>query len=185
MSIEMFMMLMTMFSMAACILTLILTYEWKIRIERKYNADEQECYQTKQVVDDLDTSLFHVKEDLLELKTTFYKSGVEFLKVQADGHDKDIESIRKDLLDLQVISGTLPSKAGTMLEEVMNTEESLKAVQSKYQEVQAVVDSIKEKIEGLARAYGGLHFTSEEMENIRGRLEEIERSSNARQGDNS
>ena len=148
MSIEMFMMLMTMFSTAACILTLILTYEWKIRIERKYNADEQECYQTKQVVDDLDTSLFHVKEDLL---------------------------------DLQVISGTLPSKAGTMLEEVMNTEESLKAVQSKYQEVQAVVDSSKEKIEGLARAYGGLHFTSEEMEKIRDRLEEIERSSNAQQ----
>ena len=161
----------------ACLITSsivwCLTYEWKIRIEKKCAEVEETRNDLKQIVGDLDSALFHHKEDLLELKKTFYNCGLETLKVRSEDHDASIEAIRRDLLDLQVISGTLPSKAGTMLEEVSNTLEELKAVKSHYMETRALLDATKEQVEGLAKAYATIHFTSKTIEDIRNDIDDM------------
>jgi chromosome segregation ATPase len=163
--------LMTVFS----IVMVCLTYEWKIQVERKHSAIDTKWLQTKQSVDDLDTLVFNAKEDLFNLKNTFYSSGIETLKVRSEDHERAIGSLRKDLLDLQVISGTLPSRAGTMLQEVENTLEELKGLQSAYKEQQALLETTKEQLAKLATAYGELHFTGKELETIRDDLEELKR----------
>lgn len=162
-------------AMILSVVTLYLTYEWKLRVESKQNMIDQDNVLTRQCVNDLDTALFHVKEDLLELKNTFYKCGIETLKVRSEDHDQAIESIRKDMLDLQVISGTLPSRAGTMLEEVNNTLEDQKKLQSAFLEQQAILEKTKDQVSKLAEAYAELHFTGKEIEEMRDRLEDLKR----------
>lgn len=156
-------------------ITLYLTYEWKLKVEKAHRAMEGRCTDTKICVGDLDTALFHVKEDLLELKNTFYKCGIETLKVRSEDHDAAIDSIRRDLLDLQVISGTLPSRAGTMLEEVDNALEEMKALQSAHKELHAVLEKTKDQVAKLAEAYAQLHFTGKEIEAMRDSIEELKR----------
>ena len=165
------------FSIAMSIATLYLTYEWKIKVEKLYNMIEQDNFQTNAKVEDLDTALFNVKSDMYDLRVDYKKSGIETLKVRTEDHDKAIDAIRKDLLDLQVITGTLPSKAGTMMETVENALEELKAVQKSYKEQQAILETTKEQMAKLAEAYGGLHFTSEEFEQMRNELEDMSRRS--------
>ena len=156
-------------------ITLYLTYEWKLKVEKALLATEHRCTETKICVGDLDTALFHVKEDLLELKNTFYRCGIETLKVRSEDHDTAIDSIRRDLLDLQVISGTLPSRAGTMLEEVEHALDEMKALQSAYKEQQALLETTKEQMEKLAAAYAELHFTGKEIETMRDSIEELKK----------
>lgn len=164
-------------AIAMSIVTLYLTYEWKIKVEKLYNMIEQDNFQTSKKVEDLDTALFNVKSDMYDLRVDYKKSGIETLKVRTEDHDKAIDAIRKDMLDLQVITGTLPSKAGTMRETVENALEELKTVQSAYKEQQAVLATTKEQMENLAEAYSGLHFTSEEFEQMRNELEDLSRRS--------
>ena len=164
-------------AIAMSIATLYLTYEWKIKVEKLYNMIEQDNFQTNKKVEDLDTALFNVKSDMYDLRVDYKKSGIETLKVRTEDHDKAIDAIRKDMLDLQVITGTLPSKAGTMRETVENVLEELKAVQSAYKEQHAVLETTKEQMAKLAEAYGGLHFTSEEFEQMRNELEDLSRRS--------
>ena len=158
-----------------CIINLCLTFRWKLQVEKAIHEVEKTLSDSKQFTNDLDLNLFHAKEDLLDLKSTFYSSGLQTLKVRSEDHDKAIESLRKDMLDLQVISGTLPSRAGTMRDEVSNALEELKSLQSSYKEQQALLETTKDQTTKLADAYEGLHFTSEEFNQMRERLDEIDR----------
>lgn len=162
-------------AMGMSIVTLYLTYEWKIKVEKLYNMIEQDNFQTNKKVEDLDTALFNVKSDMYDLRVDYKKSGIETLKVRTEDHDKAIDAIRKDMLDLQVITGTLPSKAGTMRDEVENTLEALHSVQSHYLETRTLVDDMKGKVESLAKGYASIHFTSDELDVIRDKLEELKR----------
>lgn len=157
------------------IINLCLTCEWKMKVQKAISEVEKTLADHKQFANDQDLNLFHVKEDLLDLKAAFYSSGLQTLKVRSEDHDKALESLRKDMLDLQVISGTLPSKAGTMREEVANALEELQSLQSAYKEQQALLETAKDQTTKLADAYEGLHFTSEEFNQMRERLDEIDR----------
>lgn len=166
---------MALICMISSLVSLYFTYEWRLKVERECYRIEQGNMRAKQCANDVDTALFHVKEDLLELKNTFYQCGIETMKVRSEDHDQAIDSIRKDLLDLQVISGTLPSRAGTMLDEVNNTLEELKSLQSAYKEQQALLETTKEQVAKLAEAYAQIHFTGKEIEEMRDELEDLSR----------
>ena len=114
-----------------------------------------------------------LKEDIVDVDDRMTKAGLETMKIRTDDHDRAIDSIRRDLLDLQVISGTLPGKAGTMHDDVENAMQELKALQSNYLETRAIVDNTKAQMEKLAEAYASLSFTSMEIERIRDKLEEV------------
>ena len=174
-AIEIIICAVAMVSMIFSGITLCLTYSWKFRVERRCYAVDHDNVQTRQCVNDLDTELFHIKEDLIELKGRFADAGVETLKVRSDDHDKAIDSIRKDLLDIQVLSGTLPSRAGTLLQEVDNALAEMKSLQSAYKEQQALLQTTKEQMEKLAAAYASLHFTGKEIEEMRDGIEELKR----------
>lgn len=154
---------------------LYVTYEWKILVEKKFVEIDTAVRNAKDCMNDLDSSLFHAKEDLLDLKKDFTNAGIETLHVRSEDHDRAIDSIRRDLLDLQVLTGTLPTQAGTMRQEVENTLESLKSVQSSYLETRAIVDTTKEQVEKLAEAYGSIHFTSDEIEKMRDKWSDMKR----------
>lgn len=155
--------------------TLYLTYEWKLGVERKHSAVDTRLIQFQHSINDLDTIVFNLKEDVFNLRNTFYSAGIETVKVRSADHDQSIDAIRRDLLDLQVLTGTLPTKAGTMRQEVENTLEALKSVQRNYLETRAIVDRMKEQMEGLAKAYSSLHFTGKELEEMRDELEDLSR----------
>lgn len=176
-TVEIILISVAMVSLIVSIITLARAHSWEIMVERKHSAIDASEVRVRHLIDDLDTALFNVKSDLLDLKTTFYKSGIETLKVKSDDNEKSIESIRKDLLDLQVISGTLPSRAGTMRQEIENTLEALKSVQSSYLETRAITERTKEQVEKLAEAYASLHFTGREIEEMRDELEDLSRKS--------
>lgn len=126
-------------------------------------------------IDRIASKFLALEDKLYDLQKTVAEAELETTKVRSKDHDRAIESIRKDLLDLQVLSGTLPSRAGTMLQEVENTLDELKSVQSKYLETRAIVDNIKVKVENLAKAYASLHFTGKEIEEMRNELEDLSR----------
>ena len=174
-SMEILIAVFALVSMIFSFVTLYLTYEWKNKTNKQHYEMDAKCLRTKQIVDDLDTLIFNLKEDLFNLKNAFYSSGLETLKVRSEDHDKSIDAIRKDMLDLQVITGTLPSKAGTMREEVENTLEALESVQSAYKETRVIVDRMKEQMESLAKAYADIHFTSKEFEEMRDELNDLSR----------
>jgi len=174
-SMEILIAVFALFAMVFSFVTLYLTYEWKNKTNKQHYEMDVKCLRTKQTIDDLDTLIFNMKEDLFNLKNAFYSSGLETLKVRSEDHDKSIDAIRKDMLDLQVITGTLPSKAGTMREEVENTLEALESVQSAYKETRAIVDRMKEQMESLAKAYSEIHFTSKEFEEMRDELNDLSR----------
>ena len=163
----------SLISLVSCIVTLFLTYGWKIRVEKKYREIEKVYSEIDGSMDYLSDQLVEQNDDLYNLQRDFADIGIETLKVRSEDHDRAIESIRKDLLDLQVLSGTLPSRAGTMLQEVENTLEELRAVKSNYLETRAIVDDTKEKMEKLAEAYASLHFTGKEIEEMRSSLEAL------------
>lgn len=160
-------------SMITSLIALYFTGKWKFLVEKKYSAMDALNVRTNQALDDMTTGLLSVKADLHNLKTKYLSSGIDILKIRSEDHEKSIDSIRRDLLDLQVISGTLPSKAGTMLQEVENTQETLRAVQRSYLETRAIVDTTKEQVEKLAEAYASLHFTSAELEAMEEGLAEM------------
>ena len=120
-----------------------------------------------------DSLAIDLKEDLVNVDDRMTEAGLETMKIRTDDHDRAIDSIRRDLLDLQVISGTLPGKAGTMHDDVENALQELKALQSNYLETRAIVDNTKAQMEKLAEAYASLSFTSMEIEHIRDKLEEV------------
>ena len=162
-------------SMIFSVAVLFVAYNNMRSVHRTINYIKDQYDAWKDTVNDVDTALFNTKEDLLDLKNRFYASGIETLKVRSEDHDQAIESIRKDMLDLQVISGTLPSRAGTMLEEVNNTLEEQKKLQSAFLEQQAILEKTKDQVSKLAEAYAELHFTGKEIEEMRDRLEDLKR----------
>lgn len=121
----------------------------------------------------IDSLVIDLKEDIIDVDDRMTEAGLETMKIRTDDHDRAIDSIRRDLLDLQVISGTLPGKASTMHDDVENALQELKALQSNYLETRAIVDNTKAQMEKLAEAYASLRFTSMEIEHIRDKLEEL------------
>lgn len=153
---------------------LYLTYNWRIKKEAEMLEME---YKFQKDMSRFETVTLSLKGEIFELKEQMAGFGLETMKVRSEDHDRAIESIRRDLLDIQVLSGTLPSTAGTMRQEIENTLEALKSVQSNYLETRAIVDRTKEQVEKLAEAYSSLHFTGKELEELRDELEDLSRRS--------
>lgn len=151
---------------------LYFTLKWKEKVTETFHELWTE---NSGQINKISSKFLALEDKLYELKKNVADAELEIMKVRSEDHDQAIDSIRKDLLDLQVISGTLPSKAGTMLQEVENTLDELKAVQSKYLETRAIVDNTKDQVENLAKAYASLHFTGKEIEEIRDELEDLSR----------
>lgn len=162
-------------SMIASLASLYFVHQWKNDVARKHSVMEAMNLRIKGNVDELHMKLLELVDGMCEMKNKLYGAGIETLKVRSEDHDRAIESIRKDLLDLQVLSGTLPSRAGTMLQELENTLDELKKLQSSYLEIKAVNDRTKEQVEKLAEAYSSLHFTGKELEELRDEIEDLSR----------
>ena len=162
-------------SMITSLASLYFVYQWKNEVARKHSVMEAMNLRVKGNVDELHMKLLELVDGMHELKNSFFRAGTDILKERSEDHDRAIESIRKDLLDLQVLSGTLPSRAGTMLQELENTLEELRKLQSSYLEIKAVNDRTKEQVEKLAEAYSSLHFTGKELEEIRDEIEDLSR----------
>ena len=162
----------TLLSIITSWVVLYLTAKWKNLVSDTFQSLWTEAANR---TDRVDAKVSLLEDKLYDLQKTVAEAELETTKVRTKDHDRAIESIRKDLLDLQVLSGTLPSRAGTMLQEVENTLDELKSVQSKYLETRAIVDNIKVKVENLAKAYASLHFTGKEIEEMRNELEDLSR----------
>lgn len=169
---EMVMVGITLLSIVTGWVVLYFTFKWKNHVIKDFQGLWTE---TANRIDRVDAKVSLLEDKLYDLQKTVAEAELETTKVRSKDHDRAIESIRKDLLDLQVLSGTLPSRAGTMLQEVENTLDELKSVQSKYLETRAIVDNTKEQVENLAKAYASLHFTGKEIEEMRNELEDLSR----------
>lgn len=171
-TMEMVMVGITLLSIITSWAVLYFAFKWKNHTIKSFEGLWNEAVNRTGRVD-VKVSL--LEDKLYDLQKTVAEAELETTKVRTKDHDRAIESIRKDLLDLQVLSGTLPSRAGTMLQEVENTLDELKSVQSRYLETRAIVDNTKAQVENLAKAYASLHFTGKEIEEMRNELEDLSR----------